>query len=71
MRCGGKTNWTTGSLDGKIAVVTGPSCERPAGRWNWGRVDIVFANAGIHAFKPLLGMNDADTASPSTQSSPV
>jgi NAD(P)-dependent dehydrogenase (short-subunit alcohol dehydrogenase family) len=27
---------------------------------DWGGVDIVFANAGIQAFKPLLEMNDAD-----------
>jgi NAD(P)-dependent dehydrogenase (short-subunit alcohol dehydrogenase family) len=26
----------------------------------WGGVDVVFANAGIQAFKPLLEMNDAD-----------
>src|ERR1700739_2748194 len=26
----------------------------------WGGVDIVFANAGIQAFKPLLEMSDAD-----------
>jgi len=26
----------------------------------WGGVDIVFANAGIQAFKPLLEMEDAD-----------
>jgi NAD(P)-dependent dehydrogenase (short-subunit alcohol dehydrogenase family) len=26
----------------------------------WGGVDIVFANAGIQAFKPLLDMSDAD-----------
>jgi NAD(P)-dependent dehydrogenase (short-subunit alcohol dehydrogenase family) len=27
---------------------------------DWGGVDIVFANAGIQAFKPLLEMDDAD-----------
>ena len=26
----------------------------------WGGVDVVFANAGIQAFKPLLEMSDAD-----------
>ena len=26
----------------------------------FGGVDIVFANAGIQAFKPILEMNDAD-----------
>jgi NAD(P)-dependent dehydrogenase (short-subunit alcohol dehydrogenase family) len=124
-----KKNWTTGRLDGKIAVVTGAArgigrasalalaqagadvvgidiaaevspidTFAPASpaelaetgdqvmangvRWQqfiadhrnitalrvvgervekeWGGVDIVFANAGIQAFKPLLEMEDAD-----------
>lgn len=33
-------------------------CARIEG--DWGGVDIVFANAGIQAFKPLLEMDDAD-----------
>ena len=27
---------------------------------HWGGVDVVFANAGVQAFKPLLQMSDAD-----------
>jgi NAD(P)-dependent dehydrogenase (short-subunit alcohol dehydrogenase family) len=124
-----KKGWTTGRLDGKIAIVTGAArgigrasaialakagadvvgidiaaevtpidtfapatpaelaetggqVEASGGRWRqfiadhrnitdlraigqrveeeWGGVDVVFANAGIQAFKPLLEMEDAD-----------
>jgi len=52
------TRWCEARLDQRDLAALRAAAERA--RATFGRLDILFANAGIQAFKPILEMEDAD-----------